>query len=452
MNPSNPREAFFFENRQKDGIDAGLTHGGLLIWRTKWAGNTDTDSANTSPSSLKSYFQNLTTDAVAATNRLANELSLEQANGSYHLERGSSRSYSTDPWYAGNTAGATAYIRNSGYKGIWNDDTVSCARWSDGTPSGLRISHISECGQVMRFFVGDPDAWPGPFADIRLKSALGEAATFTAQVEAWGTGANSIDVYAEIGSDAAFTRTLSSTKLGTMTQLDTSRDWTIDGLTVGTPHHVRLKLKNAAGEFVSSVVTLDLRADGSIPEAVDAPEVVFWQQPGNPKDWFVATDKTHKGSASAKSGKITHNQTTTLHASVTGPGTFSFWWNASTESVNYDWHSYTTSWDPATTNKIGGTSVNWAQVTLQVPAGSQTITWSYRKDGSMDSGSDCAWLDDVVWRPDSATPVLTAAAAGDAGVSSVDVAWTLENLSTGATRCDLFLEYSTSSSFPSAMM
>ena len=82
---------------------------------------------------MKSYFQNLTTDALAATNRLSNELSLEQANGSYHLERGSSRSYSTDPWYAGNNASATTYIRNSGYKGVWNDDTVACARWSDGS-------------------------------------------------------------------------------------------------------------------------------------------------------------------------------------------------------------------------------------------------------------------------------------------------------------------------------
>ena len=450
VNPANSREAFFFENRQKDGIDAGLTHGGLLIWRTKWAGNTDTDSANKSPSSLKSYFQNLTTDALAATNRLSNELSLEQANGSYHLERGQSRSYETDPWYAGNGAGSVSNIRNSGYKGVWNDDTVTCSRWSDGTPSGLRISHISECGQVMRFFVGDPATWPEPFVEIRLKSALGEVATFTATVESWGSGNSSIDVYAEIGSDANFSSVLSSTKIGTMTQLNTDKDWQIGELAIGTPHYVRLKLKNSAGEFTSPVAALDFTLDENIPTAVDAPHVLFWQSPGNPKNWFVATDKTHKGSTSAKSGKITHNQTTTLNATVTGPGTFSFWWNASSENVSYDWHAYTTSWNPATTNKIGGTSANWAQVTLQVPAGSQTITWSYRKDGSVDGGSDCAWLDDVVWRPDAAAPVLTAAAAGDPGVSAVDVAWTLENLSTGATSCNLFLEYSTSSTFSGA--
>ena len=155
VNPSNPREAFFFENRQKEGIDAGLAHGGLLIWRTKWGGEGSTSSANTNPSSLAAKFKNLATDAIAATNRLDNELSLEQANGSYHLERGRGRSDVTDPWYAGNDASETTGIRNSGYSGLWNDNTVSCARWSDGSPSGLKISQISECGQVMRFFVGE---------------------------------------------------------------------------------------------------------------------------------------------------------------------------------------------------------------------------------------------------------------------------------------------------------
>ena len=441
-NPSNSREFFMFENRQKKGLDKGIAGSGILIWRVD-----ESYSNNQYPSStIRSNFT-----GHPATNRWAQYLSLEQADGRYDIERGSgSHGDSTDPWYAGNSAGPTTTMPGAGCTGVFDYDSAACSRWKNGSDSGLKLSHFSASGDTMTFFVGDPSTWPEPFVDIRLKSAAGEAATFTALVESWGSGASSADVYAEIGSDAAFTQTLSSTKIGTMTQLNTSKDWQIDGLTIGTPHYVRLKLKNSAGEFVSPVATLDFAPDGDIPPAVDAPQVLFWQTPGNPKNWFVATDKTHKGSTSAKSGKITHNQTTTLNATVTGPGTFSFWWNVSSESASFDWHSYTTSWNPATTNKIGGTSANWAQVTLQVPAGSQTISWSYRKDGSVDGGSDCAWLDDVVWRPDAAAPVLTAAAAGDPGVSAVDVAWTLENLSTGATSCDLFLEYSTSSSFPSA--
>ena len=448
VNPSNSREAFFFENRQKDGIDAGLTHGGLLIWRTKWGGGTGTSSANTSPSSLASYFSSLTTDALAATNRLSNELSLEQANGSYHLERGASRSYSTDPWYKGNTATATSYIKNSGYKGVWNDDTVACARWSDGSPSGLKISHISECGQVMRFFVGDPATWPEPFVEISEKSAAGEVVTFTALVESWGQGNSSIDVYAETGSDEAFTTTLTSVKLGTMTQLNKRVDWAVTGLTNGQEHFVRLKLRNSAGTFTSTVVRLYNRIDESIPVAVEAPTLVFVHPSGNPADWFVATDQHHEGSTSAKSGKITHNQTTALSASLPCDGQLSFWWKASTESANYDWLQYTTSWN-STTNKIGGT-VDWTQVTLEVPDGGQTVTWTYRKDGSVDGGSDCGWIDHVTWKPYSPVPVVSAALADDPGPSSVPVSWNLANLGKNASSVTLYLDYATSSSFSGA--
>ena len=444
-NPSSSSEYFLLENRQKTGIDRSLHSGGIQIWRCR-QGYSNTSASRVSASN----YSSLTTDAISATNRWSGELSLEQADGKYNLERSGTRGDTGDVWYKGNTATADSRIRGSGYKGVWNDDTATCSRWYNGSASGIKLSHFSENGEVMRVFVGDVSTYPQPMVDIRIKNVGGEAATFTALVESWGSGASSADVSAEIGSDAAFSSVLSSTKIGTMTQLNQDTDWQVGDLAIGTPHYVRIKLKNAAGEFVGPVATLDYQLDENIPPAVDAPSVLFWQAPGNPKNWFVATDKTHKGSTSAKSGKITHNQTTTLNATVTGPGTFSFWWNVSSESVSWDWHAYTTSWNPATTNKIGGTSANWAQVTLQVPAGSQTISWSYRKDGSADGGSDCAWLDDVVWRPDAAAPVLTAAAAGDAGVSAVDVAWTLENLSTGATSCDLFLEYSTSSSFPSA--
>lgn len=412
VNPSNSREFFMFENRQKKGLDKGIAGSGILIWRVD-----ESYSNNQYPSStIRSNFA-----GHPATNRWAQYLSLEQADGRYDIERGSgSHGDSTDPWYAGNSAGPTTTMPGAGCTGVFDYGSAACSRWKNGSDSGLKLSHFSASGDTMTFFVGDPSTWPEPFVDIRLKSAAGEAATFTALVESWGSGASSADVYAEIGSDAAFTQTLSSTKIGTMTQLNTSKDWQIDGLTIGTPHYVRLKLKNSAGEFVSPVATLDYTPDGDIPPAVDAPQVLFWQTPGNPKNWFVATDKTHKGSTSAKSGKITHNQTTTLNATVTGPGTFSFWWNVSSESVSWDWHAYTTSWNPATTNKIGGTSVNWAQVMLQVPAGSQTITWSYRKDGSADGGSDCAWLDDVVWRPDAAAPAL-----GAVGVATTKTAATL---------------------------
>jgi len=38
---------------------------------------------------------------------------------------------------------------------------------------------------------------------------------------------------------------------------------------------------------------------------------------------------------------------------------------------------------------------NWAQVSFPVTAGTRTFKWTYSKDGSLSSGSDTAWIDDI---------------------------------------------------------
>ena len=34
--------------------------------------------------------------------------------------------------------------------------------------------------------------------------------------------------------------------------------------------------------------------------------------------------------------------------------------------------------------------------------GTHTVEWRYEKDVSVSSGSDCGWVDDVVWTPEGA--------------------------------------------------
>jgi hypothetical protein len=43
--------------------------------------------------------------------------------------------------------------------------------------------------------------------------------------------------------------------------------------------------------------------------------------------------------------------------------------------------------------------VAWTQATYPVTVGSHTFKWSYTKDISVNSGSDCAWIDEVVFPP-----------------------------------------------------
>lgn len=120
---------------------------------------------------------------------------------------------------------------------------------------------------------------------------------------------------------------------------------------------------------------------------------VSWAMSGD-ADW-----RWDAAEGAAKSGAISGSQTTTLTATLTGPGTFSFRWKADSEGGNWDYLSYTASWDSSNSPKIGGSNLDWALVTLTVPEGAQTLSWTYRKDSSVDRGSDCGWIKDLVWSP-----------------------------------------------------
>lgn len=56
--------------------------------------------------------------------------------------------------------------------------------------------------------------------------------------------------------------------------------------------------------------------------------------------------------------------------------------------------------------KIDGTEqyawsgeLDWTQATSSVTSGTHTFRWEYTKDSSISSGSDTAWIDDIVFPP-----------------------------------------------------
>ena len=127
-------------------------------------------------------------------------------------------------------------------------------------------------------------------------------------------------------------------------------------------------------------------------------EGVSWTMSGD-QDWIWDS----AGNA-VRSGPITDSQTSTIAASLEGPGTFTFYWRADSESAKYDYLQCSRSWDASNITKIGGLGLDWAQVSLAVPSGPQTIAWTYSKDGSVSLGADCGWINRIVWTPD---PVAT---------------------------------------------
>ncbi len=113
--------------------------------------------------------------------------------------------------------------------------------------------------------------------------------------------------------------------------------------------------------------------------------------------WTIDNTVSHTGSFSAKSGAITHSQTTSMETTrvLTTPGTLSFWYKVSSES-SYDYLKFYI--DGVLQNSPGWSGeVNWTQASYNLAVGTKVLKWEYYKDGSVSTNSDCAWIDDIVF-------------------------------------------------------
>jgi hypothetical protein len=127
-----------------------------------------------------------------------------------------------------------------------------------------------------------------------------------------------------------------------------------------------------------------------VSSALDNPALTFTH--GGDADWFAQSATSFYGSSAAQSGDITDNQTASFQATVYGPGPLSFFWKVSSEG-GYDFLQFYI--DNTLKDQISGTS-DWQQKTYILPKGTHTIKWSYKKDYSVSSGSDCGWVDKLV--------------------------------------------------------
>ena len=110
--------------------------------------------------------------------------------------------------------------------------------------------------------------------------------------------------------------------------------------------------------------------------------------------WEVVTQNPYEGMYCAKSSAISDYETSTLYITVE-VGTdseVSFYYKVSSES-NYDKLHF--SIDGVEKNNWSG-EVAWAQATYPLNPGTHELRWEYTKDVSVSSGSDCAWIDNVV--------------------------------------------------------
>ena len=123
--------------------------------------------------------------------------------------------------------------------------------------------------------------------------------------------------------------------------------------------------------------------DGSVPSN--------FTMSGN-KSWYVTSFTAASGSYSLRSGSITHNQSSCFSfTKSTTSGSFSFYYRISSES-GYDYLRFYLNGSSST---YGSGSQSWRQYVLTVSSGTNTFKWCYTKDGSVSSGYDAAWIDDI---------------------------------------------------------
>jgi len=161
----------------------------------------------------------------------------------------------------------------------------------------------------------------------------------------------------------------------------------------------------------SAAFRLDLAADGGYTDSVTFDVVIGqiiedfesgdfstipWQMGGS-LGWTIVSANPYQGTYCAKSGAITHSQTSQMSVTLTisSPGVLSFYYRVSSEG-NWDFLRFFI--DGVEKNRWSG-EVAWTRVTYNVAAGPHTFLWRYTKDGSYSVGSDCAWVDKIVFPP-----------------------------------------------------
>ena len=140
--------------------------------------------------------------------------------------------------------------------------------------------------------------------------------------------------------------------------------------------------------------------------------------------WTIVDGGT-KGTKCAKSmnsGMANSDYNMTLTVDVLSDGELSFMYKVSSEA-NWDkLHFYMDNQEKG----VWSGTVAWTEFVQPVTVGHHTFKWSYTKDSSVNSGEDCAWVDDIVFPPSNVFIFLAPASELEANLDGANVTlrWT----------------------------
>ncbi len=154
-----------------------------------------------------------------------------------------------------------------------------------------------------------------------------------------------------------------------------------------TPGPQSMILTAANGSSTATQV-FSLTVNPSPPTALDNTLLAF-NRP-DAKKWFGQKVESWDGVDSMQSPALNHSESSTLETTVAGPGTINYYWKTNSEIGDI----LSLRIGANTVDSVSG-STGWVSRTQSVPAGVQTLRWTFTRNASGDGGSNSVWLDRV---------------------------------------------------------
>jgi hypothetical protein len=147
----------------------------------------------------------------------------------------------------------------------------------------------------------------------------------------------------------------------------------------------------------------------SLPNGLDSPPALAWTQSGTGQ-WYGQYEVMQDGVDAAASPALGPNQQCRFTTTVTGPGTLRFWWKVSSRANSGRLALLIDNYAQTNPAPISGTTGTWAQVVVEIPAGTHPIAWRYSRDASaLTDGENRGYVDRVEWVPAGSVPLTFSA-------------------------------------------
>ena len=177
-------------------------------------------------------------------------------------------------------------------------------------------------------------------------------------------------------------------------------------------YYLIIRWAAGSGESIASL------SAATINDAVDAYNLKFTT--GGTLPWLYQTVVSNDSIDALQSGPINHNEISWVQTTVSGLGTLNFSWRVSSQADNDFLTFYANGVSVVSiSGEQGWTTVQYDLDTI----GPHILRWEYSKDESVSGGSDCGWLDEIVYELYMPIAPILQAISGPSQTGNIQLKW-----------------------------